>query len=132
MGREIVAHLVFAVRKVSGRLEVTPEFGGAIDHDFFVAKAARHAALHVPNRMSLRERELKMPRVPPRREDEGTAVAARDADGRGDLEELIAQSSKLAQRKRNELRVAEVRAQPSRNRGDGSELRDLRDEPPQC
>ncbi len=44
MGREVVAHLVCAVRKVSLRLEEAPEFGGAIDHDFFVAESCEASA----------------------------------------------------------------------------------------
>src|SRR5271163_3761160 len=105
MGREEAAPLVFAVLEVAVRLEVAEELGGAVDRDFFVGESARIAPLELPDEANLRERKFKKSAIRPCRENELAAVAARDADGRCDLEELVAEAAELAQRKRDELRV---------------------------
>src|ERR1700676_2897669 len=108
MGREVVTHLIRAVRKVSLRLEETPEFRRAFDRDFFVSEGARHPPLELSNSARLRNWKFKMPRIWPHREDERTAIAPRDADSSGDLKELVPELSMLAERERDELRVAKT------------------------
>ena len=108
MRREVVTDLLRAVRKVSLRLEVTPELRRALDHDFFVSEGAGHPPLELSNSARLRNRKFKMPCIRPHWEDERTAIAARDADSRGDLKKLVPELSMFAERERDELRVAQT------------------------
>ena len=61
MGREVVAHLVCAVREESLGLVEAKKFGGAIDRDFFIGESAGRPPLEMSIRTGLRNRKFKMP-----------------------------------------------------------------------